>query len=170
LTQLNINDLAPIFYPSEKDVDAGLFQPVSSVSTTLDCMVGYFTSGVLSELALTLASYLRIKDAEPMRFVISPNIESNDLAAIRQAYSEGANFFEILFPDFLISENSLRTYTVSALAYLIVSKKIELRVALKKMVCSTLKHGYLKLHQGAWQFTGGLATQQLEECLRTSSN
>ena len=151
LTQLNINDLAPIFYPSEKDVDAGLFQPVSSVSTTLDCMVGYFTSGVLSELALTLASYLRIKDAEPMRFVISPNIESNDLAAIRQAYSEGANFFEILFPDFLISENSLRTYTVSALAYLIVSKKIELRVALKK-------NGLF--HTKAWLFktpSGGVA-------------
>ena len=151
MTQLNIDDLPPIFYPSEKDVDCGLFQPVASVSTTLDCMVGYFTSGVLSELALTLASYLRIEDAEPMRFVISPNIESNDLAAIRQAYSEGTDFFKILFPDFSISENSLRTYTVSALAYLIVSKKIELRVALKK-------NGLF--HTKAWLFktpSGGVA-------------
>lgn len=151
MIQPNIDELPPIFYPSEKNIDSGLFQPVASVSTKLDCMVGYFTSGVLSELALTLASYLRIEDADPMRFVISPNIDINDLAAIRQAYSEGADFFGILFPDFSISETSLRTYTVSALAYLIVSKRIELRVALKK-------NGLF--HTKAWLFktpSGGVA-------------
>jgi superfamily II DNA or RNA helicase len=151
LTQTNIDYLPPIFYPSEKDIDGGLFQPVASVSTTLDCMVGYFTSGVLSELALALSSFLKIEDAEPMRFIISPNIESNDLAAIRQAYSEGTDFFGILFPELLISESALRTYTVSALAYLIVSKKIELKVALKR-------NGLF--HTKAWLFktpSGGVA-------------
>ena len=143
--------LSPIFFPSEGNVDQDLFQPVASQSESLDCMVGYFSSGVLSELALTISSYLKLHAVQPMRFIVSPNINETDLAAIRDAYSANSDFFHVLFPNFDITEDSLRSYTVSALAYLVASKKIELRVALKK-------NGLF--HSKAWMFKtpkGGVA-------------
>ena len=147
----NMEKLSPIFFPSEGNVDQDLFQPVASQSESLDCMVGYFSSGVLSELALTISSYLKLRSVQPMRFIVSPNINETDLAAIRDAYSANSDYFHVLFPNFDITEGSLRSYTVSALAYLVASKKIELRVALKK-------NGLF--HSKAWMFKtpkGGVA-------------
>ena len=151
MIESNMEKLSPIFFPSEGNVDQDLFQPVASQSESLDCMVGYFSSGVLSELALTISSYLKLHAVQPMRFIVSPNINETDLAAIRDAYSANSDFFHVLFPNFDITEDSLRSYTVSALAYLVASKKIELRVALKK-------NGLF--HSKAWMFKtpkGGVA-------------
>lgn len=151
MTNSSLEDLSPIFFPSEVNVDQDLFQPVASQSESLDCMVGYFSSGVLSELALAISSYLKLRSVQPMRFIVSPNINETDLAAIRDAYSANSDYFHVLFPNFDITEQSLRSYTVSALAYLVASKKIELRVALKK-------NGLF--HSKAWMFRtpkGGVA-------------
>src|SRR5690606_24198282 len=66
-------------------------------------------------------------------------------------YSGNVDFFNVLFPNFNISEKSLRTYTVAALAFLVASKKIEIRVALKKKGL---------FHTKAWMFKtnkGGVA-------------
>src|SRR5690554_3934851 len=132
LTEKSIEKLPSIFFPSEGNVDKLFFYPIAVQSRTLDCMVGYFSSGVLAELALTISSYLSLNTTEPMRFIVSPNIKETDLQAIREAYSGNVDFFNVLFPNFNISEKSLRTYTVAALAFLVASKKIEIRVALKK--------------------------------------
>jgi len=132
MTEKKIDHLPSLYFPSEGNIDKELFQPVASNARTLDCMVGYFSSGVLSELALTMSSYLMINDAAPMRFIISPNVNESDFLAIRSAYESGADFFKILFPNLILTENSIRTYNVAALAYLIIEKRIELRIAVKR--------------------------------------
>lgn len=128
----DLDDLPPIFFPSDGNVDQILFAPLASRSTSLDCMVGYFSSGVLAELAQAVSAYLKIDNQQPMRFVASPNFNESDLIAIKEAYRSGTDYFSFLFPDYDLTKDSIRKHTVSALAYLIVSKKIELRVALKE--------------------------------------
>lgn len=128
----DLDELPPIFFPSEGNVDQLLFAPLASRSSSLDCMVGYFSSGVLAELAQSVSAYLKIDSQQPMRFIASPNFNESDLIAIQEAYRSGTDYFSFLFPGFSITENNIKKHTVSALAYLIVSKKIELRVALKK--------------------------------------
>lgn len=127
---MGINSLPPIFYPSEVDIDKELFAPVASVASSLDCMVGYFTSGMLSELSRAIVSYLKTEKNAPLRFVISPFLTEKDLFAIKNAYKLEENFFNILFPNFQIDEESLRTRTITVLSYLISIGKIELKIAL----------------------------------------
>ncbi|HLW08405.1 MAG TPA: DEAD/DEAH box helicase family protein [Marinilabiliaceae bacterium] len=124
--------LPPIFFPSDGNIDKELFTPLASNSSSLDCMVGYFTSGVLSELSHAIAAYLKVENNEPMRFIVSPHLNQNELAAIEAAYESGDEYFSLLFPDDEIKESSLRTYTVAALVHLILSGRLQLKVALKK--------------------------------------
>ena len=129
---MDIDNLSPIFFPSESDIDKDLFVPVAEKSHALDCMVGYFTSGMLSELSLSLSSYLNTQPASPMRFIVSPELSKADLTAIEEAYNSGQSYFDILFPNEVIYENVLAKHTIAALAYLITTGKIELKIAVKR--------------------------------------
>lgn len=106
-------------------------------------MVGYFTSGVLSELAATISCYLRC-NANVMRFIISPQLSQNDLLAIQRALEDDEDYFEILFPGLVYEESSLRNYTLAALSSLVSQGRIELRLALKESGI---------FHAKAWFFT-----------------
>lgn len=125
-----IAELPSIFFPSEINSDKEIFYPIACRSSSFDCMVGYFTSGVFSELAKSVSSYLKTSSSN-MRFVISPQLNEEDYKAIERAFEKGENFFNILFPGYSYDEISLRNYTVAALSSLIAEGRIELRVALK---------------------------------------
>jgi hypothetical protein len=51
MTVSTINNLRPIYYQNESNLDSELFflvvMPVTKDSRSMDCMVGYFTSGSL---------------------------------------------------------------------------------------------------------------------------
>lgn len=132
MTANELNLLPPIFFPSEGNIDTKLFTPLTKNSSSLDCMVGYFTSGVLSELSHAIAAYLSIENNKPMRFIVSPHLNAYELAAIEAAYKSDEDYFSLLFPERLITEDGLKKYTISALAYLILENKIQLKIALKK--------------------------------------
>ncbi len=92
-------------------------------------MVGYFTSGSLSELARSIACYLKSRRDSVMRLIISPNLSEQDVKALRFALENQGNMIPILFPDFHISEDSLRANCVKALCYLVASGRLDVKVA-----------------------------------------
>lgn len=128
----SLDSLKPIYFPGESPIDEELFYPLSLHAETLDCMVGYFTSGSLSELALALSSFLNLDGSRKMRFIISPNLSEEDVSAIQKARSSNKDLLPLLFPDFQISSQSLKDQAVQALCYLVASGKIDFRVALKR--------------------------------------
>lgn len=128
----SIDELKPIYFTKEVNLDSELFLPIASVSESLDCMIGYFTSGSLGELAEAISSYLRISDSRQMRFIISPHLEGVDLDSIRSAISTDENLLPLLFPEFDLSVTSLQRNCVTALCYLVASEKILLNVAIQK--------------------------------------
>ncbi|MEM7357931.1 MAG: DEAD/DEAH box helicase family protein [Pseudomonadota bacterium] len=123
--------LLPIYFPKECNLDKELFLPLAKSSTSLDCMVGYFTSGSLRELAESLTCYLRTSSSAHMRFIISPNLQKEDIESIRIAIETDRNLIPLLFPDFELNETSFKSDCVRALAFLIASRRLTLRIALQ---------------------------------------
>ena len=126
-----MNTLKPIYFPSECDVDNDLFLPIAKNASTLDCMVGYFTSGSLQELARSIACYLSSTTQAKLRLIASPNLSKDDIGAIKEAIDTDENLLPLLFPSFTIDEKTLQTNTIRAMCYLISSGKMELKVAIQ---------------------------------------
>ena len=127
-----INALEPIFFPSECDIDGELFYPIADASKSIDCMVGYFTSGSISELARTLSTYLAKPTCSPLRLVISPDLpNAEDRLALDEAIRTDKNLIPLLFPNFELDANSLRANAVKALIYLVSSQQLIIKVAIK---------------------------------------
>ena len=148
----SLNDLGPIYYPSECDIEKDLFLPVMSVCSSFDCMTGYFSSGSLEELAEPIASYLKNPDTAKLRFIIGPDISSQDYDAILLAIKSEKNLIPLMFGNFELSEDSLRNNCLRAMAFLIASERLEIKFA--------IKYGGGIFHPKAWNFTtplGGIA-------------
>jgi superfamily II DNA or RNA helicase len=126
----NLDDLKPIYYPIETDLDEKVFFPISTQAKTLDCMVGYFTSGSFSELARSIVSYLSTPSRSKMRFIVSPNLSDRDLEAIKEAINYDENLIPFLFPDFSLDEITLKNNAVKALCFLVASGAVEIKIAL----------------------------------------
>lgn len=158
-----LDSLPPIYFPSDENIDEKLFSPISKNSVSMDCMVGYFASSYFSELPLAISSYLNISSDRKMRFIISPNLKEGDLDALENAYSNGKDFFEILFPGAFIEPSTLKEYSVKALAYLVLSERIELKIAIKSegifhakcWLFNTVK-GELVIHGSSNATAGGM--------------
>ncbi len=126
-----LDSLKPIYFPSECDIDGDLFLPVAEKTFSLDCMVGYFTSGSLEELARSIACYLSSSPSSKLRLIASPNLSDHDLVAISDAIQTDKNLVPLLFPEFVITESSLKSNAIKALCYLISSGKMELKIAIQ---------------------------------------
>ena len=128
---LSIENLPPIHYPNESDVDKTLFAPIFSRAVSCRCMMGYFTSNAFSELASSLAHFLRTK-ASGLQLIVSPYIDKEDLQALSDAIAADENLLPLLFPGIEITEELFQTATLKALTYLVVSGKLTIKIALMK--------------------------------------
>jgi superfamily II DNA or RNA helicase len=130
LTMSELDSLSTVFFPHRVDIDLQLFSPVSKMANSFDCMSGYFSSGVLRELAHAISFYLLSSDDKKMRFIIGPNISSkDDVEALRSAIYYQQDLVPLLFEDVDLSINNLQSKTVKMLSYLVAVGKIDLKIA-----------------------------------------
>lgn len=127
---MDLDKLEPIYFANEQDLDKELFYPILQCATSCKCMTGYFTSGALSELSYALSYFLSINDSG-LQFLISPNLEEKDIEAIRDAIEADRNLIPLLFPGFVLSEQSLRTKAIETLSYLVATGRLEIRLAIQ---------------------------------------
>ena len=92
----SLNALSPVYFPNEDNIVKSLFLPVAKVSSSFDCLSGYFSSSVLTELAEPLA-YLFENPQTTGRFIVSPNLSEKDKNALLSAYDEGDSIIDYLF-------------------------------------------------------------------------
>ncbi|MDI5922710.1 DEAD/DEAH box helicase family protein [Halomonas sp. LR5S13] len=158
-----IDNLPPIFFPSDGGVDERLFYPLAKNAIALKCMVGYFSSGYVSELARSISIYLNSDQNKKMSFVISPNLDRRDVEEIKRAYEGGDDMFGHLFPIEEVNYSVLQDYAVKSLAYLVNKGRIELKVALKKKGIFhtkcwifTTHHGEVAVHGSSNATQGGM--------------
>ena len=163
-TTLDINELEPIYFVNECDIDRDVFLPIFVSADFVSCMMGYFTSKSIKELAVSLSQFLKSENAV-IELVVSPNIDVEDLGAIKNAINAEENLIPFLFPDFKLTEDNLKTRCVAALAYLIAKKKLRIKIGLQERGLFHTKcwlfhteNGWLSVH-GSVNMTGpGLST------------
>jgi superfamily II DNA or RNA helicase len=127
---MNLDDIKPFYFLSEHSLDKEVFYPIMCEAEKVDCMTGYFSSGSLRELAISLSYFLK-SDSAKLRFIASPNFSENDLDVLKDAVSSEKDLLPLLLPDIKPTEENLRNKTTQVLSYLIISKKLEMRVALQ---------------------------------------
>ena len=127
----NLNSLMPVYFPSEKNIVNELFLPVSKVSNNFNCLTGYFSSTVISELAEPLSILFKNPLAKG-RFVISPNLSDEDKETLIKAYENEESIFDFLLGKDEITQESLVSSTLETISYLIKKKKLDIRIALMK--------------------------------------
>ena len=126
-----INGLEPIYFAGEQNLDATVFTPICRAATHIRCMTGYFSSGSIRKLAHSLSLFLKTGE-NPIQFIISPNLSSEDLAALKMAIEADKNLLPLLFPEFIPSEKTLRSRSLDALAFLVASGQMEFKIAVQK--------------------------------------
>lgn len=127
-----LSGLSAMHWPNECDIDHDLFLPVGAVSTKIDCMAGYFSSGSLSELSCTLSTYLNQSVDNNLRLILSPDFGlDTDRDALAAGFSSDRNLLPLLFPGFSLDEETLKNESVKALAYLVASGRMEFKVAVR---------------------------------------
>ena len=158
--ECQLNNLNPIYFPNEVNVDTELFLPVSSHATSIECMSGYFTSGVLAELAQSFKSFLS-SNIGSIKFIISPNLSPADVKVLIEAEESRDDVLDKLFPNYHIEIESLKCKTLEVFFYLILTKRIELKIAV-------LNEGVF--HTKAWIFNTSEGTVTIHGSGNATSN
>ena len=97
----------------------------------VDCMVGFFSSGVLASLAPGLATYIAGTD-NSFRLIISPLLSAEDKATIEGALSSAEEVADRILGDLTITEDLIQRHTLKCLSWLLQERRIEIKVALMK--------------------------------------
>src|SRR5688500_14663205 len=127
----DLDNSDPMFVIPRDDVIDTVLNPAFKAATSVDCMMGYFTSHSLAEIAPGLAIYLT-KSKNPLRLVISPFITAADYEAIQSGFRSADEFAETSFEDDLPNANALVQHTLRCFAWLIREGRLELKFALIK--------------------------------------
>ena len=124
-----LEEAPPMFVLPPDDLIPTLV-PAIGASVTLDCMMGFFASSSLAEIAPGLATFLSESQA-PMRLLVSPFITAADQSALK----EGLNVEALagsLFPGTSPDADELALHTLKCLTWLIREGRLEMRFAFLK--------------------------------------
>ena len=132
--------------PDDPLVDSAII-PCFSVSDSVDCMMGYFSSESLVALAPGLATFID-SSSKAIRLIISPVLTAADQKAIEAGVNstQAASIATNALNDALDTENFIQRHTLKCLTWLLQNGRLEIRVALMK---NALFHPKVWLfHQG----------------------
>ncbi len=130
-----IPGIRPVYLLPSDPLAEQLLIPCLRTATQFDCMVGFFSSASLRDIAAGLANFLAV-ESQVMRLVFCPQVSEDDLRAIETGILRPANQLEQLLRQLLqdawLSERALVRHTLDCLSYLLASGRMEIKVALMK--------------------------------------
>jgi superfamily II DNA or RNA helicase len=116
------------FLPRDPFADEVLIQSFA-VADRVDCMVGFFSSAILAELAPGLATYLG-RPEHRFRLVISPILSPEDQRAIEEGLKSLEEVMSDLMEQALVTADLLQRHTLKCLAHLLRRGQIQIKIAL----------------------------------------
>jgi superfamily II DNA or RNA helicase len=136
-----------------------------------DCMVGFFGGQALRQLAPGLAAFIS-QTERPMRLLVSPLLSDDDLAGIEMGLETPeavlADAVGASLNDAVALEDALANHTLHCLAYLLASKRLEIKVVLVEGGIFHVKEWILRAGDdvavlaGSANFTGRAITSNVE--------
>lgn len=112
---------------NKHDVVKEFYIPVLKQSVLYKRAVGFFSSTALVELSKGIAGL--IKNGGKIKFIVSPLLSEEDIAAIKRGYDERDIVERALLREFREPQNSSDSERLNWLAHLIASGAMEIKVA-----------------------------------------
>ena len=127
----SLSDIRPLYFlPADPLADEVLI-PGFRAASKVDCMVGFFSSAVLAELAPGLASFVA-HPQDTFRLIISPFLRTEDQAAIEDGTKSVEDVAEALMAELIVTEDALEKHSLRCLSYLLRIGRIEIKIAVMK--------------------------------------
>jgi len=140
----SLEDVRPLYIlPADPLTDEVLI-PAFQSAEKVDCMVGFFSSGVLATLAPGLATFLS-RSREKLRLMMCPLLRAEDRDAIENAVETPDHLADRLLQELVLTEDLLQQHTLKCLTWLLRAGRIEIRLALMKDAL---------FHPKVWLFEG----------------
>ena len=124
-------DIRPLYILPDDPFLEEFLVPAFASSLAVDCMMGFFSSHVLSALAPGLATFIN-HSTGTFRLVISPLISTEDYAAIREGTLTADDVARGYLEDLIVTEDLIHRHTLKCLAWLIRTGRIDIRIAIMK--------------------------------------
>lgn len=122
----DLEEIKPIYFPSECDISRELFLPVCKASHRFDCMSGYFSSEMFAELALPLANFF-LKEGRKCRLLVSPSLTEKDVEGLKYAYKNNRHMLPLVFGEMDDLKSQLERDALKVMLGLIACGRLELR-------------------------------------------
>jgi len=126
-----LTDIRPLYFLPADPLAEEVLIPCFRTADSVDCMVGYFSSTVLSELAPGLAAFIANTD-ETFRLIVSPYLREEDKRAIEEGTRSVEEVAQDLLSEFFVTEDALERHALRCLSHLLRMGRIEFRVAIMK--------------------------------------
>ena len=119
----------PLYWLPDEPLAEEVLIPGFAAATSVDSMVGFFSSEALASLAPGLATFVNRSDGV-FRLVISPLLRADDKAAIEQGLRSSDAIANEALEPIVVTEDSVAKHTLQCLSWLLRVGRIEIKVAL----------------------------------------
>ena len=140
-----LSNALPLYILPKNPVVEDVLIPALRASTSVDVMMGYFSSNSFADIAPGLATFLR-NGSTPMRMVIGPLLTDADFDTLTKNEDELIRLAKQIIIDDLPGEDLLARHTLECLAWLITQERLSIKVAIMR--------GGL-FHPKVWLFSDG---------------
>ena len=126
-----LDNAKPLYLLPRDGLSEEVLIPAFSGAIRARCMVGFFSSAALAEVAPGLATYIGAATGS-FQLIISPFLTEADQQALAAGTREPSEIATDFLTNNLVSANALQEHTLKCLSYLLALGRIEIRVALMK--------------------------------------
>ncbi|SFU78185.1 Superfamily II DNA or RNA helicase [Methylobacterium sp. 174MFSha1.1] len=124
-----LDEVRPLYILPHDDFVGQVLIPSFAGAAGVDCMVGFFSSQSLRDIAPGLATFLR-GGRKPFRLIVSPFLSPEDQVAIADGTKDVGVVADAVLRDLLLTEDAISQHTLRCLAHLLRTGRLELRIAM----------------------------------------
>ena len=121
----------PLFLLPKDDVATDVISPAMKASEDVAIMMGFFSSASFAEIAPGLATFLQ-RSTRPLRLIISPYLSAEDREAFQNGLRDAEALGEGAVMRLIPEADELSAHTLSCLAWLISSGRLQVKIALMR--------------------------------------
>ena len=129
LSLRGIAGLRPLYILPEDPLAEEVLVPSFEAASSVDSMVGFFSSEALAALAPGLATFIN-RSTGTFRLIISPFLRPEDKDAIENGISSPESIAAEALQPLVVTEDLIQTHTLQCLSWLIRAGRIEIKIAL----------------------------------------
>ncbi len=131
MTFRRMSDIRPLYILPKDPVTKDVLIPCFQSATTVDCMMGFFSSEILVSLAPGLATFINCSN-ESLRLIISPLLRTEDREAIVNGIASPEDIASETLENFVVTENAIAQHTLKCFSWMLRHGRVEIKIALMK--------------------------------------